>query len=96
MRLKEEIKTSVERRQQEHLKKKILFKQKRCRRHLFKISFLETSERPDCDLGSWLGALLWAKAADHSDLCGPAQTQLLQTRIHIDPSAGRQYTCAHL
>lgn len=36
------------------------------------------------------------KAADHSDLCGLAQTQLLQTHIHIDPSARRQYSCAHL
>ncbi len=31
------------------------------------------------------------KAADHSDLCG-----LAQTHIHIDPSARRQYSCAHL
>lgn len=41
-----------------------------------------------------LEALLAAKAAGLSDLCGPAQTKLLQT--HIDPSGRRQYACAHL
>lgn len=33
------------------------------------ISVFETSERPGLTvMGSWLAALLWAKAADHSDL----------------------------